>query len=119
MIFQNIMLILEIIAEIAMLLYLSGTILAYMRIKSLFVCKSCHKINSTLQNRCAFCNNKMKQWIGVYISFTRKRVDCKNTDNVPDLKKSIKVITLDVILEIICIALITFLLTYNIVPRLG
>lgn len=114
---QNILLVVEIIVDLALVLYTWSTLMAYEKIKKVFTCKSCGKLNSAIHVNCDFCGKKMKQWVGVYVTFLRKRVDCKNKEEFPDFKITKHYVMRDIIMLAICVILVSLLLAMNIVGR--
>lgn len=115
---QNIALIVEILVEIGLVFYILGTIMAYDKVKKLFVCKSCGNLNKTIHKKCSYCGKDMKQWVGIYITCIRQRIDCKNKDGFADYKKTRRYIIRDVIILIICTLLVSYVLALNITSRL-
>ena len=111
-------LVLEIIADIALVLYAWSTLMAYNKVKDVFTCKKCNKLNSAIHKHCDFCGKDMKPWVGIYVTFLRIRVNCRNKDGFPELKKAKKYVIIDLVIISICVLLVSFLLAQNITARL-
>ena len=104
-----------IIMDICCLLFMIATILSFDKAKSMFICKQCKGLNKIIYKRCTYCNKPMKQWIGIFITFYRKRRNCCNKEGYPDYNKTKRVILEDAILIIILTLIFSIGLARNII----
>ena len=95
---NNIMLFVEIIAIIGCILYMWSTTMAYNRVKKVFTCKKCEKMNRVIQRKCIHCGHDMTQWVGKYITFLRVVKDCCNKHGEPEFKITKRYIIKDIIM---------------------